>query len=162
MNILKDKLQTYNITKMTIPNFDDTIYFKVINKCDMGEEEDDCWHITSHDPYPRIIHKGKKIRLNRLFLYWATDEIGAEACHKCNNTHCINPNHLYWGTKSDNMRDRAISGNAPKQKLNVKDVQMIKTLKKDIGLGTPQIANIFDVSRQHIYKIINGSRWNYI
>lgn len=30
-----------------------------------------------------------------------------EACHSCGNGHsgCVNPNHLYWGTRSDNVRD---------------------------------------------------------
>lgn len=26
-------------------------------------------------------------------------------CHGCGNGQCSNPNHLYWGTYSDNLRD---------------------------------------------------------
>jgi hypothetical protein len=26
-------------------------------------------------------------------------------CHGCGNSKCSNPNHMYWGTKSDNMLD---------------------------------------------------------
>jgi hypothetical protein len=31
---------------------------------------------------------------------------GLEACHRCNNTKCVNPRHLYWGTSDDNVTDR--------------------------------------------------------
>lgn len=27
-------------------------------------------------------------------------------CHACNNASCSNPNHLYWGTASENALDR--------------------------------------------------------
>ena len=26
-------------------------------------------------------------------------------CHGCNNSKCSNPNHMYWGTSSDNVKD---------------------------------------------------------
>ena len=31
-------------------------------------------------------------------------------CHGCHNPKCSNPNHLYWGTKSDNKLDDYESG----------------------------------------------------
>lgn len=30
---------------------------------------------------------------------------GRVACHRCDNTRCVNPDHLYDGTKGDNARD---------------------------------------------------------
>jgi len=32
------------------------------------------------------------------------------ACHACNNPNCSNPNHLYWGTPTDNVTDQKESG----------------------------------------------------
>lgn len=31
-------------------------------------------------------------------------------CHACNNEKCSNPAHLYWGTSSENSKDRMTNG----------------------------------------------------
>lgn len=31
-------------------------------------------------------------------------------CHACHNAECSNPNHLYWGTPSENAQDRVANG----------------------------------------------------
>lgn len=31
-------------------------------------------------------------------------------CHACHNASCSNPNHLYWGTASENAQDRMNNG----------------------------------------------------
>lgn len=37
-----------------------------------------------------------------------------EACHSCGNGHlgCINPRHVYWGTRLENVRDAVTHGTA--------------------------------------------------
>lgn len=35
---------------------------------------------------------------------------GAYLCHRCDNPLCVHPEHLFWGTAQDNVRDAAIKG----------------------------------------------------
>lgn len=40
------------------------------------------------------------------------DDLAMEACHTCDNPGCCRPEHLFWGTKEQNMQDMARKGRA--------------------------------------------------
>jgi len=35
---------------------------------------------------------------------------GAHLCHRCDTPKCMRPDHLFWGTRRDNMRDCVLKG----------------------------------------------------
>lgn len=57
--------------------------------------------------YPAIYHDKKLWTGNRLVLFLKSNEIpeGMFALHKCDNMKCLNLDHLYWGTKAQNVED---------------------------------------------------------
>jgi hypothetical protein len=64
---------------------------------------------------------------------------GMLACHKCDVPQCVNPDHIFIGTQTDNMRDCAIKGRTAKgpRKKNCKcgrafDRQATPTVKQQI------------------------------
>ena len=91
-------------------------------------------------------------------------------CHKCDNPPCINPNHLFLGTASDNSKDAAMKGrmhkwngerkgeNNPKAKLSKSDVAKIRIRLKE-GMMAKDIAGEFGVHRFTIGDIKRGTTW---
>lgn len=70
------------------------------------------WQLSCYDNgYPRVQIDGIVYLVTRLSLYLFRDfdlESKLDACHKddiCRSRSCINPEHLYPGTRSDNMLD---------------------------------------------------------
>lgn len=86
---------------------------------------------------------------------------GLEVCHKCDNPHCVNPDHLFLGTHQDNMNDmvskkRSRSGEfSPKAKLTWIQVEEIRNSPE----SQKTLAKRYSVSRQLIGKIKRLIYW---
>lgn len=154
-------MTTTLIKHTALPEFDEDIYSKIVSRIE-EDEATGCWNIACFDNYPRISIGKRKIRLNRLMLAWLGSENETKfACHRCHNTKCINPEHLYWGSSEDNMRDKILAGNGYKQVLNAEDIKNIRILRRG-GANTRSIATVFKVSNSMIHRIINGTRWDWL
>ena len=87
------------------------------------ENENGCWIWqgvlrSKNDikrPYGVIHFKkgiGGMILAHRYFYEQKYGKIpkGMFACHKCDNPRCVNPDHIFIGTHTDNMRDKVKKG----------------------------------------------------
>lgn len=140
------------------------------------EKTGGCWNwlgVTSGSLGYGVFRMDKKLRYSHRISYeLLVGRIPNELCvlHKCDNPKCVNPEHLFLGTLSDNNKDRALKGRGRNQngeknnisKLKEKDVLEIKRLYSYGFVTQRLLAKMFLVSFQTINGIVNGNRWKYL
>jgi len=85
---------------------------------------------------------------------------GMFVCHTCDNPPCVNPDHLFIGTQSDNMRDMLTKGRTPKAKLRLDEVRYIFDYKGDMSYS--ELGEKFKVSVGTIENVKSGRSWHWV
>lgn len=80
--------------------------------------------------------------------------------HRCDNPPCINPDHLFLGTRTDNSDDKGAKGRTPngersKHKLTDDEVAAIRNLWDGGGRTQVSIAMEFGVTGGHVSQIVH-------
>ena len=91
---------------------------------------------------------------------------GMEVCHRCDTPPCVNPGHLFIGTKSDNQRDCVQKGrkNAQRGSDNgdavLTEDQVLRLYSDTRAQGV--IAAEYGVDRTTINLIQSGKKWQWL
>lgn len=110
----------YRLKKYGDPNKVSTIYGdpKARIKSKVVVDENGCWRwqkAIQPNGYGATTHKDKRISAHRLSYIAFKGDIpeGMCVCHVCDVRDCVNPDHLFLGTNSDNMQDMINKGRHP-------------------------------------------------
>lgn len=115
--------------------------------------------------YGRFHFQDKSMKAHRMSWFFARGEI-PEQCllHRCDNRLCVNPDHLFVGTRTDNNADKVAKGRQAKgealntAKVTTHDVAAIRAACS----SSKEIAEQYGLSWGHINKIRGGRVWTHV
>lgn len=128
---------------------------------------DECWPWIGpkhHSGYGVFSYKMKKYIPSRMSWELSNGPIpkGICVCHRCDNRPCVNPSHLFLGTRADNARDMYLKGRQSKirgdahhrTKITKELAKEIISLYSSMGCEVVYIANRFKTTVTNVYKVL--------
>ncbi len=108
--------------------------------------------------YGNVRFNGKKMRAHRVVYLLTKGDIpdGLFVCHKCDNKDCINPDHLFLGTNSENILDASSKGRTRRSKLSEDDVSVIRKITASRLMKQDDVVDMFKCSKATIWRVCNN------
>lgn len=129
-----------------------------------------CWEWLGHkvrDGYGAFRFNGKDRRAHRvsfmLFKGEVPDDI--DVLHTCDNSGCVNPEHLFLGDHSTNMKDMYAKARRHNKGTSNPNVQLAEEDIINIRASTlsgKELATLYDVSPTNIRHIRKRKTWRHI
>jgi len=129
-----------------------------------------CWLWVAgkfNDGYGTILgDDGKVKRAHRVAyeLYKGPITDGQQVCHRCDVRQCVNPDHLFLGTASDNVQDKVSKGRQAKgeghgiAKLTESEARAIRYDSRE----QRAIAKDYGISQNIVGQIKRGELWAHL
>lgn len=132
-----------------------------------------CWlwdQSLRTDGYGNAFAEGKVQVAHRLSYKAFSGEIPDGICvlHRCDVRACVNPEHLWLGTRLDNVRDMYAKGRENNIALRGEDHGCSRLTEDDVreirsaNGRVPDIAARFGISVSHTYQIRSGDYWRHV
>ena len=104
-------------------------------------------------------------------LHFGTIPPGLDVCHVCDNPRCVRPDHLFVGTRTDNMRDALRKGRTRfvplrgemngRAKITGIDATAIRE-RHAAGETHRELARVYGVTAENIYHIVARRTWKNV
>jgi len=146
------------------------------SKCAI-EPDGGCWlwtRCTFSNGYGKYTFGGRTHYAHRLAyeMHHGVSPGQAFVCHRCDNPPCINPEHLWLGTARDNALDMHAKGRnrtTPRQgeahhanKLEERDVIIMRLLAEWLGVPLCRIASMHGVSYMQAKRVVAREAWSHV
>ncbi len=176
VEILKRQEEYINKFIKEHPSCDKNLIWRFFSKVNI-KGEDECWewlNCTNSGKYGLFNYQNKPCLSHRIsyIIYHESILNNMDVLHRCDNTFCVNPNHLFLGTQIDNMIDRTNKNrgyipSGEKNKWAKYTWKEIKEIRKDSinGMSAYEICGKYKIPLTTVYYITNNKSWidnNYI
>lgn len=132
------------------------------------DQSGDCWIWTaSRDGMGYGMYAHTRAHRFSWMLHHGPIPAGMCVLHRCDTPACVRPEHLFLGTRDDNMRDRQAKGRqargerAGRARLSAADVREARRLRA-AGRRIKDIAAQFGVSDSTISHACLGRSWSHL
>lgn len=144
-------------------------------KVSVTANTENCWEwqgVLTNRGYgqtTKIIAGEKFVGAHRIAyrLYYGISPKNLCVLHECDNPKCVNPNHLFLGTKAENSADMVRKGRANKgenvhgSKLTGEKVMEIRRRLRNGERGS-SLSREFRVGSSAMFKIHHNQSWKHI
>lgn len=139
---------------------DVTRFWLLVNR----REPEECWEWGGYiddDGYGVFVWHGARVGAHALAVSFSTGEHrgdGLDTLHSCDNRSCVNPAHLRFGTRAENIADMDEKGRRKSAHvLTDSDVREIRERRAN-GARQKDLARQYGVSEGWVSGIINGTK----
>lgn len=169
---LRSNLRTSSIRRPVRRTFSERYWARV----SVTDDPNECWLWTPATKDTTLGYYGALKGLGRTWLSHQAAWYFARRprpklwiLHKCGNSLCCNPNHLYEGTPKQNSADRVLHGTSLRgeevsvSKINNETVVSIKRrIKSQNGKKLNEISRDFGLPYNLVWRIKSGLCWGWL